>query len=282
MRRRGFTLIELLVVVAIIALLIAILLPSLGRARDTAKTVRCASNLKQMYTGIMLYEAQNDGFVLPACMIQTAAVGNFASELWAGYDMLGPMFSLSSTGNGVGGGSGSVTQAAVVAQIEKMLDCPCVDHAAAWGGAIDSTNPNAPWYYDYTYNECMGQEQVVPSNKTSDGYLLNCARQADIPRTTLLACDDRERSACHDYYFGNDAHLLPAADPTGGTVSNANGIPGDQLSNVGVVHKMGTQTNMIFIDGVIITDNASKILPIGSHEWVIDWHMTPNSQFPFQ
>ncbi|MEI8195683.1 MAG: prepilin-type N-terminal cleavage/methylation domain-containing protein [Phycisphaerae bacterium] len=59
--RRGFTLIELLVVVAIIALLIAILLPSLGRAKEQAKAVQCLSNLKQMASASFAYADNNNG-----------------------------------------------------------------------------------------------------------------------------------------------------------------------------------------------------------------------------
>jgi prepilin-type N-terminal cleavage/methylation domain-containing protein/prepilin-type processing-associated H-X9-DG protein len=60
-RHRGFTLIELLVVVAIIALLMAILVPSLQRAREQAKGVLCATNLRQIGQAIWAFGISNGG-----------------------------------------------------------------------------------------------------------------------------------------------------------------------------------------------------------------------------
>jgi len=59
----GFTLIELLVVISIIALLIAILLPTLSAARLTAYNVKCLSNLKQLGIWGTAYAAENQGYI---------------------------------------------------------------------------------------------------------------------------------------------------------------------------------------------------------------------------
>ena len=60
-RRRGFTLIELLVVVSIIALLVSILMPALGKAREQARLVMCQSNLRGIGQAYMIYAETYDG-----------------------------------------------------------------------------------------------------------------------------------------------------------------------------------------------------------------------------
>jgi prepilin-type N-terminal cleavage/methylation domain-containing protein/prepilin-type processing-associated H-X9-DG protein len=75
--RTGFTLVELLVVIAIIAILAAMLLPTVARAKDKAKKINCVSNLHQIGVGMTTYSTDNNDRVLPAYEFPPAGSGNF-------------------------------------------------------------------------------------------------------------------------------------------------------------------------------------------------------------
>lgn len=68
---RGFTLIELLVVVGIIALLLAILLPSLAAARKEARAVACATNLRQLGQAVAIYQTREDKYPVAYAYLQS-------------------------------------------------------------------------------------------------------------------------------------------------------------------------------------------------------------------
>jgi prepilin-type N-terminal cleavage/methylation domain-containing protein len=83
--RFGFTLIELLVVISIIALLISILLPALGAAKDTARNIQCLSNIRQHGTMLEMYGSDNGGRMPPKEILANdgSTWGN-SVYLWSG------------------------------------------------------------------------------------------------------------------------------------------------------------------------------------------------------
>lgn len=109
LRRNGFTLIELLVVVAIIALLISILLPSLGKARERARTVACQSNLRQFGLQFGIYANEWNGWT-PQSFYQLGSDGKVSFN--------NPWYCL------------------IARQMNMNLDY--------WGGALNSSPPGPP------------------------------------------------------------------------------------------------------------------------------------------
>ena len=105
----GFTLIELLVVISVIALLMAILLPALSRAREQAKGTRCLSNLKQIGLAMHAY-ASDYNYMLPQAELRPGVA------VYTGIDMRWPVLFMPY----VGASSNSVENYYEL----KIFDCP--------------------------------------------------------------------------------------------------------------------------------------------------------------
>jgi len=89
-KRAGFTLIELLVVIAVIAILAALLLPALAKSKESARRVRCASNLKQILLAAGIYADEN-GDRFPAQPSDGVAVVATGGDGRNYYDLLLPL-----------------------------------------------------------------------------------------------------------------------------------------------------------------------------------------------
>ncbi len=152
MRRRGFTLIELLVVVAIIALLIAILIPSLRKARESALRTGCGTHLKTQGTAFALYANQYSD------KLPSMPGGNWLHDV--ADDTCKAMIGVSQT-NSLAGLSET--------SIRKWFYCPSNEDAntdQAWLGST-GTGSGGFRFLDYAYFNLRGIPVTLPVNRRS-------------------------------------------------------------------------------------------------------------------
>lgn len=263
-RKAGFTLVELLVVIGIIALLISILLPALGRARESANTVVCMSNMRQLHTYSMMYSNDYNGYVLPF---------NAVYRHWEAGDWYGVMARLYFKAKLDDTGGGFLKGAAAIREIEasgiaEFLICPSTmmppyNPDVGYHTTFASETP-VKWSYIYNRNLGDWDKLAGDTDVTVDEHAQwDLKKRTQVPGSVLVMADMRPflpdgRGA--NTYRGFS--LVREVDPLDGAWAASGGYVGQPHGS-----KDKPRTNVLLHSGEVLTINLEK------------FHDTPNKYF---